>query len=271
MAESGFQIAQQAAALYEQHTSTFMLPFAQAIIEAVDVRADSSVLDVACGTGFVSRIAATLVSGAGRLVGADVNPAMIAVAEERHPNQVEWYVAPAHALPFDDSEFDVALCQQGIQFFPDPVAALRESRRVLRADGQIALTAWAPLSKNPYFEAQYESISSACGYEATRGFLNAVRSDGDSWLEAIAREAGLVHVELHTITSTTILPPMESYFAPQLASTPWGTLFSGVTATVQRRVVQEATEKLSGFLTSDETLMIPFVSHLLTARVGDKS
>jgi len=103
------------------------------------------VLDVACGTGVVTRAAAERVASGGRVAGIDLNPGMIAVARSLPPTAgaaIEWHEASALALPFADSGFDVVLCQQGLQFFPDKALALREMRRVLRPGGRLALSVW---------------------------------------------------------------------------------------------------------------------------------
>jgi ubiquinone/menaquinone biosynthesis C-methylase UbiE len=271
MTESGFQIAQQAASLYELHNSLFMAPFARAIVDAVHMRADSAVLDVACGTGFVTRLVAERLGRDGRVVGADVNQAMINVAREYCPDHVEWVSAPAQTLPFSDAEFDAVLCQQGIQFFPDAVAALVEIQRVLRVNGEIALTIWAPMTGNPYFESQYVSMSSVCGADAIKDFEKAIRPDGAEWLLSIANHAGLAEIQLQQVSATVTLPPAETYVPAQLGSTPWGPLFATLDATQQQEVIEITKRQLAPFTKADGTMDVPFVSHLMTAKRGANS
>jgi SAM-dependent methyltransferase len=98
------------------------------------------VLDVACGTGIVARRAAA--RGA-RVVGVDRNAQMLAVARATAP-AIEWIEADASALPLADDAFDHVLCQQGLQFMPDPAAAVAEMRRVLAPGGRLALSVWRP-------------------------------------------------------------------------------------------------------------------------------
>ena len=103
-------------------------------------------LDIACGTGAVTRLAAErMVSG--RVVGLDFNPGMLAVARSV-PNSgvaIEWFEGSALSLPFDDSSFDVVFCQLGLQFFPDRPLALREMKRVLVPSGRIALSVYSAI------------------------------------------------------------------------------------------------------------------------------
>ncbi len=112
------------------------------------------VLDLVCGTGPVGRHVADVVGRDGRVVGADINPAMLEVARERSPSTIEWVVAPARSLPFDDGTFTHVICQQGLQFFPDPVAATSEAQRVLRSGGSFVAIVWATPGHNPHIEHQ---------------------------------------------------------------------------------------------------------------------
>ena len=91
-------------------------------------------LDVACGTGIVARQAAYLVGTTGHIVGVDLNAGMLDVATENAPSDgpdMEWLEGDAAELPCADESFDVVLCQQGLQFFPNKVGAVREMHRVL--------------------------------------------------------------------------------------------------------------------------------------------
>jgi ubiquinone/menaquinone biosynthesis C-methylase UbiE len=117
-------------------------PFAELTVERAQLRAGDRVLDVACGTGIVARLAKNRVGDGGTVVGVDLSPPMIAVARSIEPS-VEWREGDACALPVRDPErFDVVMCQQGLQFFPDKVAAAREMRRVLAPGGRLLVSAW---------------------------------------------------------------------------------------------------------------------------------
>src|SRR5262245_49391877 len=129
-----------AAELYERYlVPAVTLPWAVDLVSRVEVHRGDRLLDVACGTGVVARAAAERVGRGGRVVGLDLNPEMLAVSVRRKrwvPLRIEWCEGSALALPFAQGEFGVVLCQFGLQFFPDPLAALREMRRVLAPDGR---------------------------------------------------------------------------------------------------------------------------------------
>src|SRR5689334_7450419 len=101
-----------------------MSPFVAALAQYV--HAGDAVLDVACGTGYATQAAADRAGDKGTVIGVDVNPAMVQVATLHAKGRYEIHRAPADRLPFPDAGFDVVLCQQGLQFFPDIRAAFGE-------------------------------------------------------------------------------------------------------------------------------------------------
>jgi ubiquinone/menaquinone biosynthesis C-methylase UbiE len=120
------------------------------------------VLDVACGTGIVARLAADRVSPGGSVTGLDLNPGMLSVARSFSPTLdvgLEWREGSAMALPFANASFNVVLCQQGLQFFPDRLAALREMHRVLAPNGRLGLSVRRPIQQNPYMAAMATPLS----------------------------------------------------------------------------------------------------------------
>jgi SAM-dependent methyltransferase len=132
-------------------------PFAAALLEVARPRRGERALDVACGTGVVTRLAAERVGSDGSVAGLDLNPAMIAVARTVVPDpSIEWYEASAESIPLPDSSFDVVTCSLGLQFVPDKQAALREMHRVLAPGGRVAVGTVAP---TPVFEILEQALA----------------------------------------------------------------------------------------------------------------
>lgn len=138
------------------------VPGARSLLQRADPRPGERVLDLACGTGTLARHVAPAVGPGGAVVAVDINPGMLSVARAKpapgsgggdRGARIDWMLGSALALAFDDGSFDLVLCQQGLQFFPDRVGALREVRRVLRPGGRIALNVWQPLGRHPAYEA----------------------------------------------------------------------------------------------------------------------
>src|SRR4030095_13104150 len=118
------------------YVGLFMDPGVRCLAGVAALQPAERVLDVACGTGFVARRAAPYVGADGRVVGLDLNESMIeaaaAAASPDATTAIEWQTGDAASLPFESGAFDVVLCQQGVQFFPDRVEALRVVTRGLR-------------------------------------------------------------------------------------------------------------------------------------------
>jgi SAM-dependent methyltransferase len=128
-------------------------PWTEELVSRVRPAPGDRVLDVACGTGIVARRVVALVGDEGSVTGVDLQSGMLEVARERADGApVEWVEAPADALPFADGSFDVVLCQQGLQFFPDRGAALAEMHRVLAKDGRVGLSVWRGVELQGLFE-----------------------------------------------------------------------------------------------------------------------
>lgn len=118
--ESGFQLTGSAADHYHSVAGWYIAPLAERMVETV-VESGQSVLDVACGTGFAARAAASMVGRSGRVVGIDVNPTMLATARalpDSSPVEIVWQEASAEELPFHHDEFDCAICSQGCSSSP---------------------------------------------------------------------------------------------------------------------------------------------------------
>jgi ubiquinone/menaquinone biosynthesis C-methylase UbiE len=140
---------------YERYiVRNLFLPWTQDLIARAQPLTGTRVLDLACGTGIVSRTLAVQEQREMNLVGLDISPSMLAKAEalaDEMDIRVQWHEACATCMPFPDGFFDAVLCQQGLQFFPNPCTALREVRRILKPGGLAVFSVWGPLADNPFY------------------------------------------------------------------------------------------------------------------------
>ena len=145
-------------------------PVARDLIDRAALRPGERVLDVACGTGIVARLAAEQVGVTGTVAGLDVNPGMLAAARSVTPPEtsIDWHQASAEAMPLPDDTFDVVLCQMGLQFMADKPAALSDMRRVLASGGRILLNAPGPTP--PPMAVMAEALAAEVGPEVA-GFV----------------------------------------------------------------------------------------------------
>lgn len=186
-----FHLSHDSAEAYEEvFVPTLFEPWAQMLVDAAGVRPGDRVLDVACGTGIVARIAADRVGAGGSVVGIDRNPAMLAVAERLRPD-IEWREGDASGLPFLARSFDVVLCQAALMFFADPRKALGEMARAIRDDGTVAIQVWDRLEDQPAYRPFIDMVGRSAGKDVA-DLLRSSFSLGDlSSLQAMLRAAGL--------------------------------------------------------------------------------
>jgi SAM-dependent methyltransferase len=139
---------------YEAHFGPLTRQSSQALLNAAAVDADMRLLDVCCGPGMISAAAAA--RGA-RAVGLDFSAATVKLAARRVP-EAEFREGDAGALPFEDGEFDAAVCGFGIIHLPDPRRGLRELRRVVRPGARIGVSVWVAPQPGNGFGLMYGAI-----------------------------------------------------------------------------------------------------------------
>jgi SAM-dependent methyltransferase len=146
-------------------------PFAETLVVKAGIEPGSRVLDVACGTGAASRVAARRAGPDGSVTGVDLGEPTLAVARGFDPEPdaapIEFLQGDATALPVEDGAFDVAICQQGMQFFPDRAAAARAMHAALKPGGRVAVATWTAIETNP-FGAVAAALAEHAGEEASQ-------------------------------------------------------------------------------------------------------
>jgi ubiquinone/menaquinone biosynthesis C-methylase UbiE len=170
-------------------------PWAEVTFEEVKLSPGERVLDIACGTGIVARTARERLGAASYVVGIDINTEMLGVARTVAPD-IDWRVGNASALPLHDGEqFDVIVCQQGLQFFPDKPAAAAQMRRALSRGGRLAVATWRPDEEIPFFRDLRRVAERFLGpiVDLRHSFGNGAP------IEALLRDAGFHDVRSRTI------------------------------------------------------------------------
>lgn len=258
-----FQIPLETAELYEaKFVPALFADWAPHVVEMGDVSAGQVVLDVACGTGIVARTAAERVGPEGRVVGVDLNPSMLTVAERACPG-VELQQADVAALPFEPATFDVVLCQMALMFFPDIHAALSEMGRVVEPHGTVVLMAPSSLDAQPAYEPLVELAARHAGPEAV-AMLSAYWACGDlDELLGAVRAAGLEVLSTRTRMGTARFASIDEFVTVEVESTP-----------VRERLTDDQYDTLRGeanvilerFVTPSGDAEIPLEGHLVAAR-----
>lgn len=134
--------------------------YAQDLAGRVCRDSPKSVLEIAAGTGVVTRALAPGLGAGTRYVVTDLNPEMLDRAQKSQPasDAIEWLAADAMDLPFEDDSFDVVCCQFGVMFLPDRIAGFSEMRRVLRPGGRLVFNSWGRIEDNAFSHLATEAL-----------------------------------------------------------------------------------------------------------------
>ncbi|PWJ09929.1 class I SAM-dependent methyltransferase [Jannaschia seohaensis] len=243
-------------------------PWARELIHRADPREGEHILDLACGTGVVSRQVAKHRANLGSLTGVDHSSEMLEVARilaEEADLDARWIEADAGALPFDDDCFTLAFCQQALQFFPDKPAALSELRRVLKPGGRVAACVQKELEINPMLKAQASALDAHVGRSAG----DAVRAicglpDGDE-IRRLFEDAGFQDVEVEATTLILHHPDAKAFAEGAMGGMHTGDKLSGMAAGAIERAVDAFLVGLGDCL-DGPAMHAPHVSNVITAR-----
>jgi ubiquinone/menaquinone biosynthesis C-methylase UbiE len=240
-------------------------PWAVVLIEHAQPKPGERILDVACGTGVVARLAAARVGPSGTVAGADISAAMIAAARRASDGiRVDWREADATALPFADTSFDLVLCQQGLQFFPDRVAALREMRRVLAPDGRLGLAVFGPQEESPGYHAVGQVLARYVGPQAGRLPPFAL-GDADS-LRGLVAEADYQEIEIRRETLFVRCSSAAEFLNRLIAGAPTiGAALNALHENEQRSLVGDFEAAVADYV-GDDGFVFPMMSNLVIAR-----
>jgi ubiquinone/menaquinone biosynthesis C-methylase UbiE len=178
---------------------SFFEPYANDMAARLDPARHRRVLEIACGTGIVTRRLRERLAPDASLVATDLNPAMLALAQNTPVENVTWREADATTLPFTDGSFDAVVCQFGVMFFPEKETAFRETHRVLSPGGVFLFNVWDSLEHNPIARTAHETIASFFDrdppnfYEVPFGFSDAEE------IRRLLQIAGFQDIQISTV------------------------------------------------------------------------
>jgi ubiquinone/menaquinone biosynthesis C-methylase UbiE len=266
------QVSDNAAGLYERYlVPSLFAPWAATLVEQAALQPGQRVLDVACGTGAVTQLAAQQVGPTGKVVGLDLTPGMLAIARTRSAaaTSIEWHEGSAEALPFPDASFDVVLCQQGVQFFPNRVAALREMRRVLVPGGKLWLSVWRAMQYNLFFTTLADAIARHVSAQVAAASGGPFMLGDAEELRAVVTEAGFHDVRVRIAMRLVRWPQAdESILAPihlfRMLATPAGSPVEALDEATNTALLKDVRAALQSY-TDDEGLAVPSETHFVSA------
>lgn len=244
----------------EQFVPALFRQWGPVLCDAAGVRRDQRVLDVACGTGALTRALAECVGPSGQVRGLDASPEMLAVAARKNL-QVEWVLGRAEALPFVDGSFDAVASQFGLMFFQEPAAALREMVRVLRPGGRLAVAVCDALDRSPGYAALDELLQRLFGTTVSEAFRAPFALGDERRLRVLCGQAGIDEAVIVRRVGTVRFPSIDALVSTERACA-W-TLGGLLDDSQFEQLLQEARHVLEPFLGLDRQVSFPMPALLI--------
>ncbi|MBL9032541.1 MAG: methyltransferase domain-containing protein [Phycisphaerae bacterium] len=197
--------------VYHRHLGPLLFePYAADLTARARLGRARRVLELACGTGIVTRHLLAMLPDDGCLLATDLNPAMLEVAR-RHVGDADPRLAfqplDACALPFPDGSFDLVVAQFGVMFFPDKAASMREVRRVLAPGGRYLFNVWDSLATNPIPAIVQETLDALLPENPPRFLAQTPYGWHDrAGIEATVRAGGFETVRITTVDLPSVAP-----------------------------------------------------------------
>ena len=264
-----WQPSGNSAEIYEKYLVPAIFAFwSPILLSLVSPKPGERILDIACGTGTVARLAAERVGSKGRVVGLDISAGMLTVARSipSPSGQIEWREADAQSTPFPDGSFDVVTCQLGLQFMPDRAKALREMRRVLIPQGRLAILVWRPMRYSPGFAVLEQALEQYAGPEAAK-WMHSPFSLGDRHeLNKLIEQAGFTNATIQIGIGTVRFKSVDQFVSLYTGGSPLSALVSHLNEKSYSTMVENVRNGLESYV-DDQGLAFPIEGHLASATV----
>jgi ubiquinone/menaquinone biosynthesis C-methylase UbiE len=267
-----WQVTGNAAETYERAlVPAVFAPWAPHVVALADPQTGERVLDIACGTGLIARLAAERVGRTGNVTGLDLNPGMLSFAasitspDPATSAPIMWREASATNMPLPDAAFDVVYCQLGLQFFPDRPAAMREMYRVLVPGGRLGLMVWQGIQYSPGFGALAAALARHVSTEAA-GIMRAPFGLAEAeQLRALVAAEGFRDIAIQSVAGTVRFPSISRFVQDYVRGSPLSGHVAKVSDDARAALVSEVGDELTPYVAGD-ALTFPIKAHLASAR-----
>ena len=197
--------------------------YAADLARRVAALSPGAVLEIAAGTGAVTRALAPMLPPSAGYVVTDLNPAMLDHAAARQPpdSRIRWQQADALALPFADAAFDLACCQFGAMFFPDRIAGYAEARRILRPGGRFVFSVWDRIEENAFADEVTQAVAAIFPHDPPRFLARTPHGYHDvALVREELRRAGFTDIGIETRADVSRAPSAREVAVAYCQGTP---------------------------------------------------
>lgn len=267
--QNGWQLDEDGPDIYERYiVPAFSGAWAEDMVKRAKLKGGDRVLDVACGTGIVSRRAYEVMGSRVHLTGVDVNEAVLEKGRDictQNGIPVNFHQGSAGALPYDDVSVEVVLCQQGLQYFPDQGEALADIRRVLVPGGRAVFSVWRPLEYSPFYQALHRALERYVN-ETAAGILAAAYSLGSHReLRALFTSSGFEEIDIRLVIKQMHCPNIDNFLAAGISAAPFAKDIASLTKSRRKEMFRMILETSAGYM-DDHGLAAPMAALLVSTR-----
>jgi len=260
----GWQLEGNAPLAYDTHiVDVFLRAYSRRLVEVAAIKPGDRVLDVACGTGVVTRLVANKIGSGGQVVGFDLNADMLARARASRETAaaIEWRLGNATDMPFADATFDCVICQHGLQFIPNKAAAVSEMHRVLADRGRIVVSVWRSIEHCPWQAAIADAVERNMGSEHAAQIRSAFSFGDADQLQQVFVAVGFRGVEIRMERETIRHASMAKYVPGYISATPVAAAVAGLDKEAQAKLNTDVRDALAAYRIGDG-LAVPIEAHV---------
>ncbi len=239
------------------------MPVSQWLVDAIRPQPGHTVLELAAGPGDTGLLAAELIAPGGMLISSDVAQPMLDVARERarelRIDNLEFRVLNAESIELESASLDAVICRWGYMLLADPAAALRETRRVLRPGGRVALSVWDSAERNPWASVAVEEMQRVVGGdEGHPGEPGMFALAQPGRVEELVHGAGFTEVEVDALDLTFAYADLDEWWEDRVAlSIPFADALAELDPGRRDQVRAAIDERLGRFTQPDGSLRVP--------------
>jgi ubiquinone/menaquinone biosynthesis C-methylase UbiE len=226
-------------------------------------------LDAACGTGVVSRLLSQRLGAPGEVIGLDCDPLMIAAARAASRGKtvapIEYDQGSATSIPYEDEIFEIVTCQQGLPYFSDRAAAIREMYRVMIPGGRLAMLVWRGIEYSPAFRILAAVLDHYLGAEATAYIRSSFVFEEAADLRTLLVQSRFRNAQIEEVDSTAHFASVDEFFRSQVIGTQLVDQLATLDAPQRAELFTVLANALKSYVTG-EGLSFPMGAFLITAK-----
>ncbi|MGH2564731.1 MAG: class I SAM-dependent methyltransferase [Ginsengibacter sp.] len=192
---------------YDKYLGGFIFePYALDLLSRIDITKDKNVLELACGTGRLTRHLVDYLPGDAVVTATDINPAMLRVGQEKILSfNIFWDTVDISNIPYEEEQFDLVICQFGLMFVPDKLKAITGIQRVLKKGGRLLFSVWGDIDENDLWKIGHSVIQRYLNLPVN-GEIGPFSMTDEKATLALLQQGGFRYCDVDPVKITAVSP-----------------------------------------------------------------